>query len=117
MLTPATSCNALIEDKKATADDITMRMLAPNLHYDFRVIAETEGKINDLKDIAAQVMLLGGSKSPAYLKTALDALEKVLPHAERREFAGLDHSASGNADRRARPEIVAADLRRFFAGM
>ena len=60
------------------------------------------------------MLLLGGSKSPAYLRTALDALEKVLPHAERHEFAGLDHGASGNADRRGKPALVAAELRAFL---
>jgi hypothetical protein len=60
------------------------------------------------------VLLLGGTRSPAYLRTALDALERVIPHAERHDFAGLDHSASGNADRRGKPALVAAELRRFF---
>ena len=103
------------EDKKASAGDVTMRMLAPNLHYDFRIVAETEGKLGDYAGVTARVLLLGGSKSPAYLKTALDALEKVLPHSERHEFAGLDHGASGNADRRGKPALVAAELRTFLA--
>ena len=102
------------EDKKASAGDVTMRMLAPNLHYDFRIVAETEGKLDDFAGISAQVLLLGGSKSPAYLGTALDALEKVLPHSERHKFAGLDHGASGNADRRGKPALVAAELRAFL---
>jgi len=102
------------EDRKATAGDVTMRMLAPNLHYDFRIVAETEGRLGDFAAVAVPVLLLGGSKSPAYLRTALDNLEKVLPRAERREFAGLDHGASGNADRRGKPALVAAELRAFF---
>jgi len=102
------------EDKKASAGDVTMRMLAPNLHYDFRIVAETDGQLDDFAGVTAKVLLLGGSKSPAYLKTALDALEKVLLRSERREFAGLDHSASGNADRRGKPALVAAELRTFL---
>jgi len=66
------------------------------------------------------VLLLGGSKSPALLKAALEALEKVFPPAERVEFPGLGHTAAGNADdlmtgRGAQPERVAQELRRFFA--
>ncbi len=61
----------------------------------------------------AKVLLLGGSKSPAYLRVAVDALEKVLPRGDRHEFAGLDHGASGNADRRGKPAVVAAELRTF----
>jgi pimeloyl-ACP methyl ester carboxylesterase len=102
------------EDKKASAGDVTMRMLAPNLHYDLRIVVETEGKLDDFAAITAKVLLLGGSKSPAYLRTALDALEKVLPHSERHEFAGLGHGASGNADRRGEPALVAAELRDFL---
>jgi len=102
------------EEKKASAGDVTMRMLAPTLHYDFRIVAETQGELGDFAGITAEVLLLGGSKSPAYLKIALDALQKVLPHAECHEFAGLDHSASGNADRRGKPALVAAELRTFL---
>jgi len=102
------------EGKKAAADDVTMRMLAPTLHYDFRIVAETDGKVGDFAGVAVPVLLLGGSKSPAYLRTALDALEKVLPRVERHEFAGLDHGASGNADRRGKPALVAAELRTFL---
>jgi hypothetical protein len=64
------------------------------------------------------VLLLGGSKSPAYLKTALDALENVLPHVQRIEFPGLDHGGSSdasNTNRGGKPELVAQALRQFFA--
>jgi len=102
------------EEKKAGADDVTMRMLAPTLHYDFQLVAETDGALERFADLPTDVLLLGGSKSPAYLTAALDALEKVLPRAKRVEFPGLGHDASGNADRRGRPERVAQELRRFF---
>ncbi len=114
VLQKLTSMAMASEDRKATADDVTMRMLAPNLHYDFRIVAETDGRLGDFAAVAVPVLLLGGSKSPAYLRTALDGLEKVLPRAERHEFAGLDHGASGNADRRGKPAVVAAELRAFF---
>jgi len=103
------------EEKKARGDDVTMRMLAPTLHYDFQLVIETKGVLESFKDIRAEVLLLGGGKSPAYLKVALDALEKVFPHAKRIEFPGLNHGASGNSDRGGQPERVAQELRRFFA--
>jgi len=73
------------------------------------------GKLESFRNVGAEVLLLGGSKSPAYLKAALDALEKVLPHVRRVEFPGLDHAASWNTDRGGKPEPVAQALRRFFA--
>ena len=105
------------EDKKAKDDDVTMRMLAPTLHYDFQLVVEMaeNEKLESFKAIRAEVLLLGGSKSPAYLKVALDALEKVLPHVTRIEFPGLGHGSSGNTNRGGKPERVAQELRRFFA--
>ncbi len=106
------------EDKQARAGDITMRMLAPTLHYDFQLIAEMADKLESFRAIRTEVLLLGGSKSPAWLKVALDALEKVLPNVKRVEFPGLDHGGSSdpsNMNRNSQPEVVAQELRRFFA--
>lgn len=103
------------EDKKAKDYDVTMRMLAPTLHYDFQLVIEMSKKLESFKAIRAEVLLLGGSKSPAYFKVALDTLEKVLPHVKRIEFSGLGHGGAGNANRRGKPELIAQELRRFFA--
>jgi len=106
------------EDKKARSGDVTMRMLAPTLHYDFQLVDETAETLENFRAVRAEVLLLGGSKSQAYLKVALDALEKVLPHVKRIEFPGLDHGGSSdpsNTNRGGKPELVAQELRRFFA--
>lgn len=106
------------EDTTAKPGDVTMRALAPTLHYDFQLVAEMDNTLESFRAIHAEVLLLGGSKSPAYLKTALDALEKVLPRVQRIEFPGLDHGGSSdasNTNRGGHPEVVAQDLRRFFA--
>ncbi len=102
------------EDKKAKGDEVTWRALAPTLHYDGQLVVEMSGKLESFRAVSAEVLLLGGSKSPAYLKVALAALEKVLPYVKRYEFAGLGHAASWNSDRGGQPEIVAQELRRFF---
>lgn len=102
------------EDKKAGRDDVTMRMLAPTLHYDFRLVIDMEGALESFRTLSAEVLLLGGSKSPAFLRSALDALEQLVPHVKRVEFPGLGHEASGNTDRRGQPARVAQELRRFF---
>jgi pimeloyl-ACP methyl ester carboxylesterase len=102
------------EDKRATREDVTMRMLAPTLHYDFQLITEMDGALDTFRRVEADVLLLGGSKSPAYLKASVDGLEKVLPHVTRVEFPGLDHGATGNTDRGGRPELVAAKVGEFL---
>jgi len=92
----------------------TMGELAPTLHTDFAVVTEASGPLDPFREIAADVLLMGGSKSPAFLKRALRDLAAVLPNARRVELPGLDHSASWNQDRRGHPEAVAEQLRRFF---
>jgi pimeloyl-ACP methyl ester carboxylesterase len=109
-----TSLAMASEDKKAKAGDVTMRTLATTLHYDFQLISEMVGTLESFRAIHADVLLLGGSKSPAYLKASVDGLGMVLPHAARTEFPGLAHGATGNTDRGGRPELVARRLREFF---
>jgi pimeloyl-ACP methyl ester carboxylesterase len=103
------------EAKKARPGDVTMKMLAPTLHYEMQLADEMAGKQENFKMIRARVLLLGTSNSPAYMKRALPVLEKVLPHVQRIEFSGLDHGASGNTNRGGQPERVAQELRHFFA--
>ena len=102
------------EDKKGSGDYVPIRELAPTLHYDFQLVVEISGKLESLRAIRTEVLLLGGSKSPAFLKAAIDALEKALPNVTRVEFPELGHAASWNTDRGGQPEPVAQELRRFF---
>ncbi len=106
------------EDKSAKSDDVTMRMLAPTLHYDFQLVAEMAETVENFKAVDADVLLLGGSESPAWLKLALNVLEKVLPRVKRVEFPGLNHGSSSDlsaTNRDSHPEIVAQEMRHFFA--
>ncbi len=102
------------EEWKAAPDEDTMRKLAPTLHYDFDLVRELSESLDRYRGVSAEVLLLGGDQSPAYLKAGLDSLRDVLPHAGRVELAGLDHGGSGNADRGGQPERVADELRTFF---
>jgi len=102
------------EDKKAKGDYVTMKMLAPTMHYDLQLAVESEKLMESFKDISTEILMLGSSKSPAYFKVALNALEKVLSHAQRIEFQGLNHGATGNTNRGGKPERVAQELRRFL---
>jgi hypothetical protein len=102
-------------DKRSADDDVTMRALAPTLHDDFQLVIQTDGALRSFGAIRPEVLLLGGSESPAYLQVALDALATVLPNARRVELAHAGHGASGNRDRGGKPALVAHELRRFFA--
>lgn len=107
------------EDKDAKSGDITMRKLAPTLQHDFQVVTEMNGKLASFRAINKEMLLLGGEKSPNFLRVDLDALEKVLPNTTRIEFPGLGHAAAWNYDKQrnpdGNPERVAQELKRFFS--
>ena len=106
------------EDRNAKEGDVTMRALAPTLHYDFQLVAQMAETLKNFQAIRAEVLLLGGSNSPAWLKMALDALEKTLQNARRIEFPGLDHGGSSDSsttNRFGQPGAVVPELRKFFA--
>jgi pimeloyl-ACP methyl ester carboxylesterase len=100
------------EERKAGADDVTMRALAPTLPHDFELINEVARRADRFDGVSAEVLLLGGSKSDAFFSGSLDALQRTLPHAHRIDLPGLDHG--GSTDRDGKPEKIAPALRRFF---
>ena len=103
------------EEKKGSNGYVPMQQLASTLHNDFQIVNEMSDKLESFNAVHDEVLLLGGSKSPAYLKVALDHLEKVLPNNKRIEFPHLGHAAAWNTDRGGQPEVVAQALQRFFA--
>jgi pimeloyl-ACP methyl ester carboxylesterase len=111
-LRKAASQNAAQDAAATGPGDVPLRELVPTMHYDAQLVTETEGRLPAFSAIPAEVLLLGGSKSPAYLKTTLDALAGILPKARHIEFAGCGHLAPDNS---GQPERVAPELRAFFA--
>jgi pimeloyl-ACP methyl ester carboxylesterase len=109
------------EDRTAGPDAITMRKLAPTVHYEGALIAETAGSFDRFRALGADVLLLGGSKGLPFLKPTRDALAAVLPHSRRVEFDGLDHGSSSDPSAinpNGSPQAVAriaAEIRTFFA--
>jgi hypothetical protein len=73
-----------------------------------------DGKLEWFRGVNPDILLLGGTQSPRYLKDALDALKAILANARRVELEGLDHSGPWNSDRGGNPELVAEALRGFF---
>jgi pimeloyl-ACP methyl ester carboxylesterase len=100
-----------IRSESSQSDEVPLKTLIPTVHFDTQLVAEMEGSLENFKAIRAEVLLLGGSKSQAYLKAALDASGSVLPHARRVEYPGLGHLATDND---GKPELIAQDLHRFF---
>lgn len=101
------------EDKEGS-EYVSMRVLAPTLHYDGQLLIETNDTLETFRAMRPEVLLLGGSKSAAFQKFTLRALEKVIPQVRRVELPGLGHAGAWNTDRGGKPEVVAQELRRFF---
>jgi hypothetical protein len=98
--------------KNHSRGDIPIEKIIPTMHHDMQLAKATEGTIQSFGTTDADVLLMGGSKSPPYLRLALDGLEAVLPRAQRVEFRGLNHQAPDNGEQ---PTRIAFRLREFFA--
>lgn len=106
------------EEANPPSDYLSLRELAGSLEFDFRVVTEMHAQWNTLASIQSEVLLMGGSDSPHFLKRDLDTLEHTLPRSFRVELQHLGHAAAWNRDPnrnpKGRPEAVAAELQRFF---
>lgn len=97
--------------KERARDNTSLEVLIPTIHFDCRLAAEMAGTIEKFKNLRPEVLLVGGTRSIAYLCKALDALEDILPNERRVTLSGVGHLA---ADDSGEPESVANELRRFF---
>ncbi|MFC5264049.1 alpha/beta fold hydrolase [Kribbella qitaiheensis] len=108
------------EDRQAGPDAITLRKLAPTVHYEGALIVELAGRFDEFREVAADVLVLGGSKGLPFLKPAREVLIEVLPRGRRIEFDGLDHGSSSDPspiNSTGSPEAVARiadEIRSFF---
>lgn len=88
--------------------------LIPTTRYDFQVVLDRGGAVQSYQSVPRPVLLLGGSRSPAYLKKALEKLAQTLPHAHRVELKGLDHNGPWNTDLGGQPAAIADEMRTFL---
>ena len=99
-------------NRKGKGDDVPIPDLVPTMSADMQVVAQLADTTNDYATIDADVLLLAGSRSPAYFGRSLEALTGVLPRSQRITIPKLDHS--GPTDDGG-PAEVAQSLRAFFA--
>jgi pimeloyl-ACP methyl ester carboxylesterase len=89
----------------------TFRQLLPGVRYDFHDVQELDGRINTFASIEKPILLLSGTKSPAFLRQAIHDLLAILPHAQHVEFDGLGHDGPWN---NGNPTPVARSLGAFL---
>jgi pimeloyl-ACP methyl ester carboxylesterase len=102
------------EEKKGSGDYVPMKTLASTLHNDFQIVVEMNKALQSFREIKTDMLLLSGSQSPTYLRTAVDTLYEFHPDAKRVEIPGMGHAGAWNVDRGGKPQLVARELRRFF---
>ncbi len=104
------------EKQTLLPNDIPMEALIPTQRFDGLLVKEMDGSLENFAGMRADVLLLGGAKSPAFLRDIIDALNHTLPHVRRIEYPDLDHSAPNQSRPNQKgPERIAGDLRPFFS--
>ncbi|TDW14853.1 alpha/beta fold hydrolase [Kribbella kalugense] len=97
---------------KANGDDVPIPDLIPTMTGDLRILEQLADTGKEYATVDADVLLLTGSRSPAYFGISLDELTAVLPHSTLRTLPKLDHSGpEDDGD----PSTVGEVLRPFFA--
>lgn len=88
--------------------------LLPGIRFDFNVVEGMDGRIGSFQSVEKPVLLLSGTKSPAFLRWSVRELAGVLHHVRHVELEGLGHDGPWNSGRGGRPDVVVEELREFF---
>lgn len=109
LLTPVTAVG--MRDRHPADGDVPAADLVPTMRFDVQIAREMADTTAEYAALQARVLLLGGTRSPDYLGTALRELAAVIPASQVVTLHGLGHMAPRNG---SRPETVARALRDFF---
>ena len=92
--------------------NVAWRELLASLRAELDPVLETEGTLEQYRQLDAQVLLMYGSETDPMFVTCAEALHAVLPHSTvLRLLPGLNHDS---AQTYGKPETIAAALRLFF---
>ncbi len=94
---------------------VHVRDLAAALPADFEIVAQNAQRIQDFVGIGIPTLLLRGTKTRPYLRTAVGALARVIPNNRLVELQGTNHGATQNSDQWGNVGAVAPVLQEFFA--
>lgn len=99
------------QDTDVEGGEVALRALVLTMRADAQLVIETRSAPDLYRGITADLLLLGGGRSPASLRRATDALAAALK-AQRITFPKLAHLGADNS---GKPQMVAEELRRFFS--
>lgn len=101
------------QSKNLKPGKIALAALLHTFAHDQVVAGQSLPLLEQAAKLKADLLLLGGTKSNRFLKNALDDLQTAMPAAKRFTFEKEGHLAADNS---GKPQKVAAELTRFFAG-
>lgn len=108
-LVPAAA--ASMRDRHLADGDVPAADLVPTMRFDVQIAREMADTTAEYAALQARVLLMGGTKSPGYLGTALRELNAVLPDSRIVTLPRLGHFGPRND---GKPEAVASELREFL---
>ena len=111
VMTPVVKLLFWYNARNITGDDVAYQDLMYTMHYELMLVQQTEGTIDNYKNVSSEVLLLGGSKSPPLIKESLIALNNTLPKSDLIELKGLNHDSAQDY---GKPKAIAHELKRFF---
>lgn len=88
--------------------------LARALPADLAIVRENAERAGDFASVTAETLLLAGTRTRPYLRTAVDELARAMPGARSVRLPGTDHGVTQNREWRGRPELVAPVVDEFF---
>ncbi|HEU5384224.1 MAG TPA: alpha/beta hydrolase [Ktedonobacteraceae bacterium] len=80
--------------------------VAPTLAYDNAIMGDGAVPTRVISSISVPVLVIDGGASPAFMRTAAEAVAHNLPNAQRRTLAGQTHDVD--------PDVLAPVLAAFF---
>jgi pimeloyl-ACP methyl ester carboxylesterase len=92
--------------------NVAWRELVASLPAELEPVLNTEGTLEQYRQLDAQVLLMYGSETDPMFVECADALHAVLPRSTVLRLPGLNHDS---AQTYGKPETIAAALRLFFA--
>ena len=101
----------LAADDRRRGPGATLRELLPGIRYDFHDVAAVDGRIDMFASITQPVLLLSGTRSPAFLRHAVRDLYALLPQSQHRDLDGLGHDGPWN---NGKPLAVAQAVHDFL---
>ncbi|EXJ57217.1 hypothetical protein A1O7_07564 [Cladophialophora yegresii CBS 114405] len=97
--------------------ELLFKDLVPTFRNDIKIALDMLGEqsLQALSAVQTETLILGGTRSPAYLQRSVREIDKILPQSKCVELPGIDHGGTFNKRQGGSPEVFAQELRRFFS--